>query len=114
MYTSARNACIDEYKKHKKLSFISDIEYSEEQHQCEVNQLAQNQNIDADSTSLREAFDIALNSLPFYQKEAFCLQQEGFSIEDIAEITQTNKETCKTRLRYAREKLQAQMEAYHV
>jgi RNA polymerase sigma-70 factor (ECF subfamily) len=43
-----------------------------------------------------------LEQLPFVQREAFVLQQEGFSIAQIADITQQKIETIKTRLRYAK------------
>lgn len=47
-------------------------------------------------------FNALLDALPFLQKEAFMLQQEGFSISEIAQITTENSETVKSRLRYAR------------
>ncbi len=47
-------------------------------------------------------FNTLLTQLPFLQKEAFILQQEGFSLTEIATITQENSETIKSRLRYAR------------
>ncbi|NVK56456.1 MAG: sigma-70 family RNA polymerase sigma factor [Alteromonadaceae bacterium] len=47
-------------------------------------------------------FHALLKKLPFAQREAFSLQQEDFSLQDIAEITNTPVETVKTRLRYAR------------
>lgn len=49
-----------------------------------------------------QQFNQLLNTLPHSQKEAFMLQQEGFSLNQIAIITGSNKETVKTRLRYAR------------
>ncbi len=47
-------------------------------------------------------FDALLDNLPFLQKEAFVLQQDGFSLVEIATITGENSETIKSRLRYAR------------
>ncbi|MFT4927382.1 MAG: RNA polymerase sigma factor (sigma-70 family) [Phenylobacterium sp.] len=47
-------------------------------------------------------FNAVLERLPFLQKEAFILQQEGFSVAEIATITAENNETIKSRLRYAR------------
>lgn len=49
-----------------------------------------------------DRFNKVLARLPFLQKEAFILQQEGFSLAQIAEITEENVETIKSRLRYAR------------
>jgi RNA polymerase sigma-70 factor (ECF subfamily) len=50
----------------------------------------------------------ALAELPEAQREAFLLQQEGgLSVEEIAEATGVNRETAKSRLRYALSKLRA-------
>ena len=51
--------------------------------------------------------------LSFVQREALTLQQEGFSLEDIVAITQSNPETIKTRLRYARQNLKQQLGGHH-
>ena len=37
----------------------------------------------------------------------------GFSLEDIVAITQSNPETIKTRLRYARQNLKQQLGGHH-
>ncbi|WP_083271616.1 RNA polymerase sigma factor [Alteromonas lipolytica] len=50
-------------------------------------------------------FHQLLKQLPFAQREAFSLQQEGFSLQDIATICSVPVETVKTRLRYARNTL---------
>ncbi len=48
--------------------------------------------------------------LPEAQREAFLLQQEsGMSVEDIAQATGVNRETAKSRLRYALARLRAGM-----
>ena len=52
-----------------------------------------------------EAFNTALKELSFVQREAITLQQEGFSLADIELITQSNAQTIKTRLRYAKQNL---------
>jgi RNA polymerase sigma-70 factor (ECF subfamily) len=50
----------------------------------------------------------ALDALPAAQREAFVLQQEGeLSVEQIAAVTGVNRETAKSRLRYAMAKLRA-------
>lgn len=48
-------------------------------------------------------FNELFEALPFLQKEAYILQQEGFSLQQIAQITGEGSETIKTRLRYARQ-----------
>jgi len=47
-------------------------------------------------------FNQAISNLLFYQREAFIFQQEGFSVLQIAELTDESFETIKSRLRYAR------------
>jgi RNA polymerase sigma-70 factor (ECF subfamily) len=50
----------------------------------------------------------AIDALPAAQREAFLLQQEGdMSVEEIAAATGVNRETAKSRLRYALAKLRA-------
>ncbi|HSD52670.1 MAG TPA: RNA polymerase sigma factor [Burkholderiales bacterium] len=52
----------------------------------------------------------AIDALPAAQREAFVLQQEGdLSVEEIAVATGVNRETAKSRLRYAMAKLRAQL-----
>jgi RNA polymerase sigma-70 factor (ECF subfamily) len=51
-------------------------------------------------------FDQAIIQLPFYQREAFIFQQEGFTLMDISQLTNESFETVKSRLRYARNNLQ--------
>ena len=48
------------------------------------------------------AFNQLLEALPFLQKEAFILQKEGFSLDEIAHITGDHVQTIKSRLRYAK------------
>jgi RNA polymerase sigma-70 factor (ECF subfamily) len=51
-----------------------------------------------------------LDALPAAQREAFVLQQEGeLSLEEIATATGVNRETAKSRLRYALAKLRAEL-----
>jgi RNA polymerase sigma-70 factor, ECF subfamily len=54
-----------------------------------------------------------LDGLPEEQREAFVLQQEGgLSLEEIAAATGVNRETAKSRLRYALAKLRQGMQAW--
>lgn len=50
-------------------------------------------------------FTEAITALPFYQREAFIFQQEGFSVMEICQLTNESFETVKSRLRYARNNL---------
>lgn len=55
----------------------------------------------------------AVEQLPFEQREAFLLQAEGdLSVQEIAQATQVNFETAKSRLRYARASLRQQLQEF--
>ena len=54
----------------------------------------------------RQRLDAALQLLPDEQRDVFLLREEaGLSLDQIAAITGTNRETAKSRLRYAVNKL---------
>ena len=95
LFTLARNQLIDEYRRNKPT--INQTE-----------QLADSgQNIEANlhDGDISVLFDHGLLSLAFEQREAFCLQQEGFTLQDIANITHCPIETVKSRLRYAKDNI---------
>ncbi|TMO78395.1 RNA polymerase subunit sigma-70 [Pseudoalteromonas sp. S3776] len=96
LFKLARNTLIDEYRKQQRF-----VELDENTH------LPAQQNEQSSSISdiSYQAFDSALKQLSFVQREAITLQQEGFSLADIALITQSNHENVKTRLRYAKQNL---------
>ena len=54
---------------------------------------------------LQQCIHQALSRLPQEQRDAFLLREEGFSREAIADITGASKETVKSRLRYATDRL---------
>lgn len=95
LFTLARNQLIDEFRRIK--PNINDTE------RLIVNQ--QDSELNLDNEEIRVLFDRALVSLAFEQREAFCLQQEGFSLQDIANITHCPIETVKSRLRYAKDNI---------
>jgi len=56
--------------------------------------------------TLRRTFIAALDSLPAEQREAFLLHEEaGLTLEQIAEVVGTGRETIKSRLRYGTRRL---------
>ena len=56
----------------------------------------------------RERLEVALTQLPEAQRDAFLLREEGgLSVDQIAAVTGCNRETAKSRLRYAVDKLRA-------
>jgi RNA polymerase sigma-70 factor (ECF subfamily) len=55
-----------------------------------------------------------IDALPDEQREVFLLREDGgLSVQEIAEVTASNPETVKSRLRYAVQKLRAGLEPYH-
>ncbi|CAM4024389.1 RNA polymerase sigma factor [Pseudoalteromonas byunsanensis] len=89
LFTVARNALIDELRKQQRLVCVDDIS------------LLESTPIVQEHTSLNQA----IAQLPFLLKEALSLQLEGFTLKEIAEITHSNVETIKTRIRYAKQRL---------
>lgn len=66
--------------------------------------------VHAESRALASRLLALLDALPAEQREAFVLQQEGgLSVEEIAAATGVNRETAKSRLRYAVAKLREGM-----
>ncbi|NIL94851.1 MAG: RNA polymerase sigma factor [Woeseiaceae bacterium] len=56
----------------------------------------------------RRRLDAALKDLPDEQRDVFLLREEaGLSLDEIAAVTDSNRETAKSRLRYAVNKLRA-------
>lgn len=99
LFTIARRIVIDDARKSNIVEFDSSIVETSTQ----LN----------DSTTANKApdtlgaFNLALSTLPFKQKEALALQLEGFSLAEISAICVTGQETIKTRLRYARQALKS-------
>jgi RNA polymerase sigma-70 factor (ECF subfamily) len=65
------------------------------------------------SQSLGEALVDAVGKLPLSQREAFLLKAEGeLNLDEIALATGVNRETVKSRLRYAQKRLRELMEPW--
>ena len=91
LFKLARNTLIDEFRKQQRFVELED--------DAAIAAPSTKQSFDYD------AINNALMQLSFVQREAITLQQEGFSLTDIELITQSNQETIKTRLRYAKQNL---------
>jgi RNA polymerase sigma-70 factor (ECF subfamily) len=60
----------------------------------------------AESAQIRQRILALVQSLPQNQREVFILKEDGgLSVEQIAQITDVNAETAKSRLRYAMNKI---------
>ena len=98
LFTIARNTLIDELRRQNKWQ-IEQIDLHEPK-SISLEKLVEN------SDQLAR-LNRAIGQLSFYQKEAFILQQEGFSIAQISSLTDCDFETAKSRLRYARNNIRA-------
>jgi len=96
LFRIARNALLDEFKRSNKFDIENELEQA-------IITPSLTQVIEQED-QLR-LFDQALNQLNFYQKEAIIFQQEGFSVAEIAQLTDESFETVKSRLRYGKSKL---------
>ena len=99
LFSIARNAFLDEFKKQNRLSSLN------EQHHETTS--------DETGADEKNALYDAIITLPFLQKEALSLQLEGFSLQEIATITNSEAETIKTRLRYAKQTLKQRLGDKH-
>lgn len=101
LYAIARNLLIDELRRQKK--FVAENEATAEIEKQPTSQasITQQRITEAAYDQLSDA----LMKLPFYQREALVLQQDGFGLQEIAQITRTDTETIKSRIRYAKSKL---------
>jgi RNA polymerase sigma-70 factor (ECF subfamily) len=103
LFTVARNTLIDELRRQNRWKTES---FDEHDVSSEVSVLFPTINCTLEQASERRdrlaLFNEAITLLPFYQREAFIFQQEGFSVLQTAELTDESFETIKSRLRYAR------------
>ncbi len=106
LFRIARNKLIDHWRKAKADKYEI-VAFDEQQHL--------NSEISVDGVSnddmtrgiqVKEILD-AIMQLPEEQREAFLLREEGFSQKEIAEITNSNPETVKSRMRYATSQLKS-------
>ena len=96
LFTIARNNLIDELRRQQRWQW----------HELEPEHLPSEtlEQLVANADKL-SCFNQVITQLPFHQREAFLFQQEGFTIDEICQLTDANFETVKSRLRYARNNL---------
>lgn len=112
LFTVARRLAIDYQQKKSHLCEVStadDEVYAQEAMQSN----ADDEQTAPDKKRLSIALKQQISLLPFEQREVFLLKQEaGFSIDDIATITQQNKEKVKSCWRYALKKMRKGLSFY--
>jgi len=110
LYRVAHNRLIDHYRRNGHVDMVS---FDDEDRE-EIVELPDERERPADAAldARRQAGRLLelIAALPGAQREAFLLQQEGgMSVEEIALATGVNRETAKSRLRYAMARLRQGM-----
>ena len=100
LYRVAHNCFIDYVRRNKRHSTNTALEPELHSDPGESVEMATERRL------ARERLEIALGTLPEEQRDAFLLHEEGgLSVDQIATVTGCNRETAKSRLRYAVAKL---------
>jgi len=100
MYRVAHNCFIDHVRRNKRHAHNIQLEPDLHSDTSELPDAI------AERSLARERLLLALRDLPDEQRDAFLLHEEaGLSIDQIASVTGSNRETTKSRLRYAVNKL---------
>jgi RNA polymerase sigma-70 factor (ECF subfamily) len=100
LYRVAHNCFIDHVRRNKRHANSTTLEPELHSDPGEMPELA------TERTLARERMEVALKTLPEEQRDAFLLREEGgLNIDQIASVTGCNRETAKSRVRYATSKL---------
>jgi len=111
LYTLAHNRLIDHHRASGRVTLLS---ADDETHADVVAALPASRRNEPESRALNRELGARLKdavaALPPAQRDAFLLQQEGgLTLEEIAALTGVGAETVKSRLRYATNKLRAEL-----
>lgn len=100
LYRVAHNCFIDHLRRNKRHAHPGDLEPD---CQADPGDLPE---VTTERSLARERLEVALRELPDEQRDVFLLHEEaGFDLNEISTITGCNRETAKSRLRYAVHKL---------
>ena len=114
LYTIARNRCIDHARRMKFRAHNSLDAPRRDSDQPLVERVANpgpSTEQLATGATLKERIALAVEELPDDQKEVFLLRQlQGLGFKEIAEVVDVPLNTVKSRMRYALERLQNQLE----
>ena len=102
LYRVAHNCFIDHIRRNQRHQNAVDLEPDTQQNP------ADGPEIETERELAIRRLDAALKDLPDEQRDVFLLHEEGgLTLEEIAHVTGANRETAKSRLRYAVKKLRA-------
>lgn len=102
LYRVAHNCFIDHVRRNKRHAQVADVEPDTQPDPADLPET------ETERSLARRRLNAALLELPEEQRDVFLLREEaGLSLDQIAAVTDTNRETAKSRLRYAVSKLRA-------
>ena len=102
MYRVAHNCFIDHVRRNKRHSNAAELDPETHADTSETPEMFTERSL------AKERLLLALDDLPDEQRDAFLLHEDGgLNIDQIASVTGSNRETAKSRLRYAVNKLRA-------
>jgi RNA polymerase sigma-70 factor (ECF subfamily) len=100
LYRVAHNCFIDHIRRNKRHTQIADVDPDNHPDPADLPEMQTERSL------ARNRLVEALRQLPDEQRDVFLLREEaGLSLDQIAAVTGTNRETTKSRLRYATNKL---------
>ena len=102
LYRVAHNCFIDYLRRNKRHTHVARYDADQQPDPAESPDMLTERSL------ARERLQLALQDLPEEQRDVFLLHEEaGLGLDDIAVVTDSNRETTKSRLRYAVNKLRA-------
>ena len=102
LYRVAHNCFIDYLRRNRRHAQTANVEPDSQPDTGESPDML------VEKSLARRRLDAALQTLPDEQRDVFLLHEEaGLNLEQIASVTGSNRETVKSRLRYAVKKLRA-------
>ncbi|MBT8099751.1 MAG: RNA polymerase sigma factor [Gammaproteobacteria bacterium] len=100
LYRVAHNCFIDHIRRNQRHQNSADIEPDTQPH------AGDSPEFETERSLARRRLETALAELPDEQRDAFLLHEEGgLNLDEIAHVTGAKRETVKSRLRYANNKL---------
>lgn len=102
LYRVAHNCFIDHIRRNKRHTQTAAVEPDSQPDPADLPE------VETERSLARRRLEAALQDLPEEQRDVFLLSEEaGLSLDQIASVTDSNRETAKSRLRYAVNKLRA-------
>jgi RNA polymerase sigma-70 factor, ECF subfamily len=111
LFSIARRRTIDRWRK---IGRTPELESDTEELDQVLGPATNEPELTASTEALRGDLLAAIAMLPLLQRETFLLHAEGaLTLEEIATVTGTSRETAKSRLRYALNRLRSALEPWH-